>query len=213
MFNRIRQVFRESVDALAKELSVREPEDQVAELLTSMRKEMVAARAAIPGYEEAVERTRTEVERERSELEKCERRQAMAERIGDDETARIASEYAARHREKLEILEVKQRNAAAELEMRRREVAEMMRRYKEADANRFGLVAQLRAQAAARRMDGSSGGAADAFDDFARMEERVEDNASYADALEEMSEDAPPPPPGSSVDDRLAELKRRMSDG
>jgi phage shock protein A len=49
------------------------------------------------------------------------------------------------------------------------------------------------------------------LDDFSRAEEKIEHDSAYADALEEMG--GPPPPrrpPAADVDDRLAELKRRM---
>lgn len=205
MLKSISEVFRKSVEALLSELHTREPEDQVAELLTAMRKEMVAARAAIPDYEQDVVTAREAVAAERAEIERCERRAAMADRIGDEETASIAREYADRHRERLGVLERKGEAAEAELLLRRREVEEMTRQYRNADANRFGLVAQLRMRG--RRASGGD----DPFDDFARMEERIDSEAATAEARRELDEEEPPPPPRSSIDDRLAELKRRMN--
>jgi phage shock protein A len=49
-------------------------------------------------------------------------------------------------------------------------------------------------------------------DDVSRMEEKIEHDTAYADALGDL-DGSPPPPPRplpSDVDDRLAELKRRM---
>jgi phage shock protein A len=88
-----------------------------------------------------------------------------------------------------------------------------MQRYKEADANRFALLAELRRQGAKSRISGAMGGSP-AGDDFSRTEERIERDASYADALDDLDADlggAPrTPPPADDVDARLAELKRRM---
>lgn len=210
MFNEIMSVFRRSVAAFREELSTREPEDQVAELLASMRRELVAARAALPEYDAVIAQARADLSREREALAQTERRGAMAERIGDSETHRIASEFAARHRERTGILEQKLRTAEAELELARRETEEMKRRYQEADANRFALLAQLRRARASERMKNASSGGV--FEDWSRMEEKVEREAAYVDALDEL-EDTPSPGTSSrqvSVEERLEELKRTM---
>lgn len=210
MFRDIQRVFRESMAAFRSELGRREPEDQVAELLSAMKREMVAARADLPLHREEVERSQRAVQRERAELEACERRKGMAERIGDEETARVAEEFAARHRERVLVLEQKAQAAEAELALRTREIEEMKARYQEADANRFALLAQLRRSGAQQRMRSALGGEEGAFADFDRMQEAVDGNASYADALDDLADPTPAPPPPPDVDDRLRELKRRM---
>ena len=50
MLNDIRRIFQKSIEAFRQELGTREPEDEIAGLLASMRRELVAARAAIPEY-------------------------------------------------------------------------------------------------------------------------------------------------------------------
>ena len=215
MLNEIKRVFRQSMEAFRRESSTHEPEDQVAGLLMAMRKELVAAKAALPEYERSVAEGRLELQRERDALVGCERRAEMADRIGDGETARIAREYADRHREKAAVLEQKVAAIEAELVLRRREVDDMRDRFKEADANRFALLAQLRAASAAQRRQATFSSDDGAFADFARMEERMHDHANYVDALEEL-EDRPEPEPkpsASSVEERLEELKRRMERG
>ena len=210
MFNEIMNVFRRSVAAFRDELVTREPEDQVAELLASMRKELVAARAALPGYEEVLAHARTELGKEREALAQCERRGAMAERIGDSETTRIAREFAVRHQERVLVLEQKVKAAEAELDFARREADEMKLRYREADANRFALLAELRRSGARERMKGATNDGA--FADWSRMEEEVERGAAYADALDELAESprATSSPDPASVEERLKELKRRL---
>jgi phage shock protein A len=212
MFKDLQRLFQQSMAAFRAELDRREPEDQVAELLTAMRREMAAARAALPELEQEGKRAAAELERETELLRQCERRGALAERIGDEETVRVAAEFAARHRERIVVLEQRRAAADAEHALRLREAEEMRRKYLEADANRFALVAQLRRtrsqQEMRSRLDGTSG----PFADFARMEEAVQQSAGYADALEELSDAAPPPrpPPAPDVEERLRELKRRM---
>src|SRR5688572_2216117 len=96
MLNDLRRLFRKSIDAFRAEAGVREPQDQVAELLSAMRRELVRAKAELPRYEEVVVRSKAELVKERVALEECERRLAMAEKIRDEETVRIAGEFAAR---------------------------------------------------------------------------------------------------------------------
>ena len=214
MLNDIRKIFRKSIEAFRQELGTREPEDEIADLLASMRRELVAARAAIPQFEGDLEAARKELAKEREAVEICDRRAVLAERIGDAETVRVAREFGARHREKAAVLEQKVAAADAELALRRREADEMKVRYKEAEANRFALLAQLRRAAASEHMRASNSSETGAFADFARMEEKVEQGASYVDALEEL--DGTPPPPRDAgaekdaVEERLRELKRRM---
>lgn len=214
MLNEIRQLFRQSVEAFRREASVREPEDQVTELLSAMRRELVAARAALPEYDAVASRARADLASERDALAQCERRGAMASRIGDGETARVAEEFAARHRERIAILAPKAEAAEAEAVLRRREADEMVRRYREADANRFALLAQLRQAGAASRMRERMGPDARPFDDLSRMEDRVVGDAALADALEELGgiEERPTASRPDTVEERLRELKRRMGD-
>jgi chromosome segregation ATPase len=146
MLNDLKNLFSRTWSAFHAELNRREPEDQVAELLTAMRREMVEARASLPVLDEAVARARAERERERGELEACRRRRDLAERIGDAETARVAEEFAARHARRVEVLEEKLRAAQAERRLRKEEIERMSSEYRKAEANRFALVARLRAQ-------------------------------------------------------------------
>jgi phage shock protein A len=208
MINDLRNLFRNSWDSLLSELGRREPEDEVAELLSAMRQEMVEARAALPEYARAQEEAERALAKERQALADCERRQGLAERIGDAETARVAAEFAARHAEHVQVLEKRCEAARAERELHAREAEEMMRAYKKADAERFALVARLRSERARGRVAGASGAL---WEEMARMEESVSDEARYADALDELGTTPPASsPPAMDVDARLAELKRRM---
>lgn len=182
MISDLGRLFRESLAAFQAELGKREPEDEVAALLSAMRSELVEARAAIPDHRRALEQAETSLTEERELIVRCERREAAAVRIGDHETARIASDFAGRHRARAGVLEQKVLALRAELDLRSREADEMMKRFRDADANRFALVAELRTARARGRMSSLLG------------------------------EDEPPPPGPSAadVDDRLRDLKRRM---
>ena len=209
MLDDLRKLFSQAWDSFITEVGRREPEDQVSSLLGAMRREMVEVRAQLPLLEQNHAAVVAELERERARLDVTVRRRGQAECIHDAETVRVATEFEEKQRRRVAVLEDKVRAAKAEWELRRDEAQEMMTRYKEADANRFALLSELRRQGARTRIDSAMGGTP--LDDFARAEEKIEHDTAYADALEEMG--GPPPPrrpPAADVDDRLAELKRRM---
>jgi phage shock protein A len=205
MFDSIRRVLGETRDAFHSELRRRGPEDVVADLLSGMRREMVETRAALKEAEERIPDLRARLERERAEIERCDRRREMAERIDDDETARVAAEFGGRHRAIAAGLEARLTEAVADRDGLRATVEEMTARFRRAEAERHALVARVRAAGARDRMDSAA-----ALDEWARMEERIDDSAHAADAAREMADESPPP--GRSTPDeierRLAELKR-----
>jgi hypothetical protein len=88
----------------------------------------------------------------------------------------------------------------------------MTRRYKEADANRFVLLNDIRRAQSQSRLDDMA--EAKAFDDFGRAADKIETEIGYQEALDELEDLAGPPPPppnrDAEVDARLAEMKRRM---
>lgn len=213
MFEDLQRLFRDSLAAFRSELHKREPEDEVAHLLGSMRSELVEARALLPKLEEVLAGARAALVREREQLERTERRGALARQIQDEETTRIAEEFSAKHRERIAVLEQKVAAAEAELALRSREAEEMKRQYQEADANRRELVARIRRAQAQGRINSVADETADSFADWERMSEKVESQSDYIDALRELEEDsAPPPQPAAPMDveERLRELKRRM---
>jgi phage shock protein A len=203
-------MFTEAWASFMAEVKLREPEDRIAGLLGAMRREMVAVRAEIPALEENHRAAAAELERERRRLDDTLRRGAMAERIGDAETVRVAREFEEKHRRRIAVLEEKVRATRAEWELRQRESQEMMAKYKEAETNRFALLAELRRQGARGTIHSAMGGTG-VGEDFDRAAEKIEDQAAYADALDDLDgADIPRPSPADDVDARLAELKRRM---
>lgn len=186
MLDDLKALFARSWDAFVTERDRREPEDRVADMLGAMRREMAETRAALPLFDQAASEAERELERERRSLADCERRQGLAERIGDAETAAVAAEWAVRHRERVAVLLEKYRAAVAERDLRRREAERMAKRYREADAHRAGLVAELRRrERSGLDLGGGPGG-------------------------RNGTEDAAPAAEPPDVDERLRELKRRM---
>ncbi len=216
MINDLKRLFARTWDTFVAELGRREPEDEVVGLLGAMRREMVDARASLPLYEEHQRAAEAELVREQRALDDAVRRGGLAQKINDAETVRVAAEFADRHRKRVAVLEEKVRAARAERELRAQEVDDMMRRYKEADANRFVLLNEVRRAQSQQRMSGIAGDPT--FDAFDRAAEKMESEIAYGDALDELNglDPTPPPPPPSQtsihddVEARLQELKRRM---
>jgi hypothetical protein len=213
MFEDLQKLFRESLAAFRAELGKREPVDEVAELLSSMRRELVAAKANLPELDADTERVRLELARDRAELEQCERRGLLAEKIGDVETVNVAREWAERLRERVRVLEQKHAASIAERELRGREVVEMQTRYRTAETNRFQMVDALVRDRSRQRRDRLGQETGGSFDDFSRMEEKINGAATVDEILREMDapESAPDrAEPALDVEERLRELKRRM---
>lgn len=203
MWNDLRTLLGRTWSAFRAELDRREPEDQVAEMLAAMRREATETRALLPRLREEVELAEVALERERRQLAECEHRGALAERIGDAETARIAADFARRHRMEVAVAEQRWTATRAELELRTGEAERMMGELRFADANRVVLVSRLRMERTKAEMGERLGGASGPWEDFSRAEEAVEREGAPASPATHPSADA-------DVEARLRELKRRM---
>lgn len=218
MFEDLRAAFRQAVENFNRELHRDRVPETVDALLKGMQRELVDTRALVSDLEAQIERARKEAQHEADQAEACRRREEMARRIEDTETADLAAQYGERHRKRHELLEQKISALEEELSFRRRDADDMMARLKEARAEREGLTAQA-GRASARD---SLGEADDLFSELDRMAEKIEGTQREADAAESLDEldldehsdfhveldDEVPEPP--DVDAALAELKRRM---
>ena len=182
-----------ALDRFNAEAGRRDPEDQIAELLGGMRREMVDARTLVSELKQSAAGARKELAGEQQRLADCVRRRDLAAKIGDEETTRVAEEFATRHREAVAVLQAKVRATEAELQLRTREADELAERYRQADARRFALLAELRRAGAHGRAEREMAGLEDNFDRFA---EQIDDQARRTDATGE-------------VERKLEELKRR----
>lgn len=215
MFENLRQAFREAVDNFKEELNRDEVPDVVDGLLRQMQEEVTDAKAQLFTLEEQIKKALQLAELEAKEVETCRRRETMAKRIGDGETAAVAAEFAEKHEKRKTIQERKALALREELEQRRAEVEDMLGKLKEARAKREALAAtQGRAQARDAMGETDS-----LFAEMDRMAERIEgiDRRREAEedlisALEDL--ESPPPPRGPTPEEeaeaRLRELKKRM---
>jgi hypothetical protein len=180
-------VFDDLRDAFRDLLSGRVPPEDRRRVLHAMKDSLVHARLAIDDLREGVAKTERRLAVERSELETVRRRKALAEGIGDAETVAIATRFETQHAERVHALELKFAGETAELQLAEREVEEMTRQLKAAQAG----VGSGMAAGTVPTEEGTEGPGLEAsLDDLARTRRRA--------AAEEDAEA------------RLAELKRRM---
>jgi phage shock protein A len=222
MFDELRAAFREALDNFNKELKRDQVPETVDRLLVGMRDEIVDEKAEVAGLEAQLEKTLAEAEREAENGRTCRRREEMARRIDDEETASLAAQHAAKHEGHHGVLLKKIEVMREELTLRKRGIEEMVTQFEQARTKRDSLSATS-GRTSARQ---SFAEADDLFGELDRMAEKIEGERSEAEAaeimdsldIEERSEyhveydsDAPPPEREEmDVDAALAELKRRM---
>jgi len=217
MFENLRNAFREAVDNFNKELNRDDVPDVVDGLLRQMHEEATDAKAQLHTLEEQIKKAIQLSEMEEKEATTCRRREEMARRIGDEDTATVAAEYAAKHEKRKEIQTRKALALREELELKRGEVEDMLVKLKEAKAKRDSLAATT-GRAGARN---TLGAADDLFSELDRMAEKIEgvdhQREAEEDLLSEFGDlDSTPPPrrfsPEEEAEARLRELKRRMGE-
>lgn len=216
MFDNLRHAFREALENFNKELSRDQVPEAVSKLLSGMVEEVADAKVRIRELEDYLARATAEAEREKMAAATAHRRGKLATDIGDEETARVALEYAAKHEERQRILDQKVAAMREELVLRTREVEEMLVKVKEAQAKRDSLSATTGRTEARESLNAAD----DLFSELDRMAEKIGDEDARAEAARDFSDldldgdldgDIPPyRPPEVDVDARLEELKRRM---
>ncbi|MFO8175712.1 MAG: PspA/IM30 family protein [Gemmatimonadota bacterium] len=217
MFQNLRDAFKEAVENFKEELNRDQVPEVVDGLLRQMREELTDAQAHLHTLEGQIRKALQMVEMEEKEMATCRRREAMARKIGDEETARVAGEYEEKHRKRKVIQENKALALREEMEMKKGEIREMMAQFKEAKAKRETLTATLgRAQARSSMTDSD-----DLFAEMDRMAERIEGadgrRKAEEDLLAELGESESSreswgPTPEELAEARLRELKRRMGE-
>ena len=215
MFDNLRQAFREAVDNFKDELGRDEIPEAVNRLLREMKREAADTKAEIRRLEEAIQGAIEKAEKEEGSGKTCRRREQMALAISDEETARVAREYAEKHEHRRSVLEHKALALKEELDMRQEEFQEMIEAIKDAEKNRDGLTATV-GRASARD---SIEEADDLFSQLDRFADEIEADDARRKAsieLDDLIDDGPdrfesrPDPAEIDVDARLDALKRAM---
>lgn len=122
MFGEFRRAWREAVDNFWHEL-----EADTAPGEGAVYRQVAEARNQLERLDRQIAEARHREKEERREAEVCRRRERMAREIGDDETAGLAGDFAARHAERADVLGRKAEALEAERALCRRDLTEMER--------------------------------------------------------------------------------------
>ena len=125
MFDDWKKAWEQAVSNFERELAHEDGNLSPGQRATTMRRDLAAAQKALDRLQLDLTQTRKEVAAEEEAIQTCERRAAMAERIGDDETVRIAQEFGRRHNDRAGILRRKADVLQEELAMRMEELGQM----------------------------------------------------------------------------------------
>jgi len=180
VFERLREALRAALDAAT-------PPADLRDLAGQMREAVVDAKVAVREVREALKRTELEVAAERQRLADAERRGRLAGEIQDGETVEVANRFAAKHRERLAVLERKLESQRAELALAEKELAEMQTQLQAADRDRVG--AERSTEAAWREIQraGGSRPGIDPEDDLLKSQlERAQREAAADRQLDEL---------------------------
>jgi len=217
MFDNLREAFREAVDNFKDELGRDEIPEAVSRLLREMKREAADTKAEIRRLDEAIRGAIEGAEKEKGEGKTCRRREKMALDISDEETARVAAEYAEKHEHRRSVLEHKAVALKEELDMREVEFADMIETIKDAEKNRDGLTATA-GRATARN---SIEEADDLFSQLDRFADEIEGKDAKRKATAEVDDlfddpsdrfETPPKPVEIDVEARLEALKKAMGE-
>lgn len=213
MFENLRKAFRDAVDNFNRELSREGVSDTVDGLLKGMEREAVATRAGLESLKEQLATAQRRVAAEEKEAGVCRRREELARKIGDSETADIAAKFAEKHENRHQVLTNKATAIEAEIRLLEAEFGDMMRQLKKARASRESL----KATAGRTRARSSLHDSDDLFGELDRMADRIDGSEADADAADELFDDGRDfdhelrrARREEVADARLEELKRRM---
>jgi len=188
MFEKLGRAFKEAFENFKKELDREAVPETVNKLLHQMHDEAADVKADIKRLEAEIEKALKATDAHREQASTYRRREKMARDISDEETAKVAAEYAEKAEHHSEILGRKALAMKEELDLRRGEFEQMLEAIKSAKADKSSLAATAgRGQA----RDSLSG----ADDLFAKMDQ-LEDTMEHADHMRdaEREVDAAMPP-------------------
>jgi hypothetical protein len=189
MFEDWKQAWRQAVDNFQRE--IRDAEAGSPPRVRAMEREIASASGALVKLEAEIRQARREAAQEREAEAVCRRREGLARNAGDDETVRVAADFAVRHGERASLFERKVVVLEEERALLTRDVATMRATLREA-APAAGAVGGAP----------SAGDVGDAPPSAERPPRPDLDERAFS-RLENEARDR-------AADEKLEELKRRM---
>ena len=219
MFEDLRDAFQEALDNFNKELSRDNVSGTADQMLAGMKGELASEKAQVSGLEDQITKTIEHIERLSDEVVTARRREEMAREIDDNETVKLAAEFATKAEGYITVLQKKRTALEEELVFRARTVEEMYAQFNAAREKRDSLTATTGRTDARESISAAN----DLFSQFDRMAEAIEGTKAEAEAAQAFDEldqpsefrvdiDDAPVPRELDVDAALEELKRRMGE-
>ncbi|MBL8721615.1 MAG: PspA/IM30 family protein [Myxococcales bacterium] len=227
IFDRAKRAISSNVNSM---LDKAEDTRKIVDLTIEEMKEHIArAKQDVIGSVAAEKQLRKQCDELRTQMEKWEQRAVLAVKAGDDALAREALKQKSRLSAELASAE-KQREAQLGLALEQRSrLQEMELKVKEVSAKKGTIVAKAEIAKAGGGSEalGAKPGS-NAFEEFRKMEEKIDEQDAHAQALRELDDDAikdaeleskfrrleasgvTPEGGPSAVDDELAALKKRV---
>jgi len=184
-----------------------------------MKGELASEKAQVSGLEDQITKTMEHIERLSDEVATARRREEMAREIDDNETVKLAAEFATKAEGYITVLQKKRTALEEELVFRVRTVEEMCAQFNAAREKRDSLTATPGRTDARESISAAN----DLFSQFDRMAEAIGETKAEAEAAQAFDEldqpsefrvdiDDTPVPRELDVDAALEELKRRMGE-
>jgi len=183
-------------DRLEQLLSDLTPEGDPRERSGPLREAMVELKIELRAMHEALAGTEADLVQERRHLADVERRGQLAAAVPDEETVRIAEQFATKHRERIAVMERKLAVQQEELAMAERDMDELRGRLKAATLGLDDDGALKSVKDAWRDLEAAGGH---------RPETDLEGELLKADLDRQKKE--------AAVEEQLAYLKRKMQRG
>ena len=189
LFDRLSTLLRSNINDLIS--SAENPEKMLNQILVDMRSQLAKAKQQVATAIADEKRLRDQADAERRESESWEKRAMIAVEQGRDDLAKQALVRQGEHAQHAEQLEVTWQAHQAETEKLKASLRDLNDKIEEAKRKKNLLLArQRRAQAQKRIAETmSSLSEKSAFEAFARMEERIEQNERQIKASAEIDEE------------------------
>ena len=189
IFDRLSTLLRSNINDLIS--SAENPEKMLNQILVDMRSQLAKAKQQVAAAIADEKRLRDQADSERRQSEDWEKRAMLAVQEGRDDLAKQALVRQGEHAQHAEQLEVTWQSHQAETEKLKASLRELNDKIEEAKRKKNLLLArQRRAQAQKRIAETmSSLSEKSAFEAFARMEERIDQNERQIKASAEIDEE------------------------
>jgi phage shock protein A len=189
IFDRLSTLLRSNINDLIS--SAENPEKMLNQILVDMRSQLAKAKQQVAAAIADEKRLRDQADAERRQADDWEKRAMLAVQEGRDDLAKQALVRQGEHAQHAEQLEVTWQAHQAETEKLKASLRDLNDKIEEAKRKKNLLLArQRRAQAQKRIAETmSSLSEKSAFEAFARMEERIEQNERQIKASAEIDEE------------------------